>query len=84
MSPEWQDEEWIVLNVPVHAKLTVTVFDKDDGCLNDDYIGCFEIEDLPNYQPPSEGHRILSSYGNYKGSFHLTIESTESNVSKRV
>lgn len=42
LNPIW-NEEWIVRNVLSDAKLTVTIYDKDDGTLGDDYIGKFEI-----------------------------------------
>jgi len=53
--------------------------------LTDDYIGEFEITDLPNYQPPSQGHQIIGKNGVKNGRFFLTIESIESPVeSKRL
>lgn len=76
LSPKWSDEEWIVRNVPNNAKLTVSVFDKDDDSLSDDHVGKFEIKDLPNYQPPPEGHIILTSFNRPNGRFFLKIHST--------
>ncbi|CAF3832275.1 unnamed protein product [Rotaria sordida] len=85
LSPQWKDEEWIIRNVPLNAKLTIEIYDKDDDSLNDDYIGQIEIIDLSNYQAPREGHRILDSFGRYKGRFHLTIQSIEiSELSKKL
>ncbi|CAF2528768.1 unnamed protein product [Rotaria sp. Silwood2] len=83
LSPQWTDEEWIVRNVPLHAKLTINVYDKDDDSLSDDFIGQFEINDLSNYEAPPKGHCILSSLGRQKGRFHLTIQSTESPESSK-
>ncbi|CAF1240772.1 unnamed protein product [Rotaria sordida] len=85
LSPQWKDEEWIIRNVPLNAKLTIEIYDKDDDSLNDDYIGQIEIIDLSNYQAPREGHRILDSFSRYKGRFHLTIQSIElSELSKKL
>ncbi|CAF1416522.1 unnamed protein product [Rotaria magnacalcarata] len=83
LSPKWVDEEWIVRNIPHNAKLTVFVYDKDDNSLNDDFIGQFEIGDLPNYKSLPEGHQILDSNGGDRGHFHLTIESVESPESSK-
>jgi hypothetical protein len=77
-SPKWTDEEWIVRNVPLSAKLVVNVYDKDNDALGDDYIGQFEITDLKNYEAPSKGVPILGTSGQIDGYFHLTIESIES------
>jgi hypothetical protein len=77
LSPEWQDEEWCVRNVPLNAKLSVAVVDKDDDTFgDDDVIGHFEIDDLPNYKAPPEGHYIVGLFNRQNGRFHLTIEST--------
>jgi hypothetical protein len=78
LSPVWNDEEWIVRNIPMKAKLSVVVYDKDDDMLNDDYIGQFEIEDLFNYQAPLTGHAIHDSKGCHQGFFHLKIQSNKS------
>ena len=39
-------------------------------------MGKFEISNLPEYQPPAEGHVILSSSGRPNGRFFLKIQST--------
>ncbi|CAF1309142.1 unnamed protein product [Rotaria sp. Silwood1] len=83
LSPEWNDEEWIVRNVPLNAKLTINIYDKDDDSLSDDHIGQVEITDLPNYQAPSEGHEILGLLDRNRGQFHLTIQSIESSESSK-
>jgi hypothetical protein len=83
LSPKWDDEEWIVRNVPVHAKLTVAIYDKDDDRLVDDYIGQFEISDLSNYRPTREGHLIIGQFGEINGRFHLTIQSTSISAESR-
>ena len=43
LNPVW-DEDWIVRNVPPNAKLSVEIYDKDDGKFGDDYIGKFQID----------------------------------------
>jgi hypothetical protein len=53
--PKWNDEEWIVRNIPRNAKLIVKLYDKYDGKLADDYIARFIIPDLINYNPPLKG-----------------------------
>lgn len=83
LSPKWPDEEWIVRNVPRQAKLTVAVYDKDDGSLSDDFIGEFEIPDLPNYQAPADGHRLIGKFGGKNGRFYLTIQSVESPIESK-
>ncbi|CAF2529367.1 unnamed protein product [Rotaria sp. Silwood2] len=75
--PIWNDEEWIVRNIPPTAKLTVKIYDKDDGKLADDYIGRFIIPDLINYDPPSKGHKIIGVFNQYNGRFHLSIQTTK-------
>jgi hypothetical protein len=77
-TPEWDNEEWIVRNIPLNAKLTIKIYDKDDEKLADDYVGRFEIIDLINYQPPIKGHKIIGPFGQYNGRFQLSIQSIES------
>ncbi|CAF0836537.1 unnamed protein product [Adineta ricciae] len=77
-SPKWENEEWIVRNIPATARLSVTVFDKDDDEPMDDYIGQFEILNVTNYHPPPSGHDILSLTGSKHGQFHLSIQSIQS------
>jgi hypothetical protein len=77
-APEWNDEEWIIRNIPYNAKLTVKLYDKEDGTLTDDYIGQFLIENLINYNPPLEGHKIVGALGQDNGRFHLSIRSMKS------
>ncbi|CAF0762283.1 unnamed protein product [Adineta steineri] len=76
--PVWDDEEWIVRNIPRNAKLTVKLYDKDDEKLADDYIGRFVIDDLINYTPPTKGHKILGAFARNNGRFHLSIQSMRS------
>ena len=68
-APQWDDEEWIVRNIPRRAKLSVVIFDKDDQKLTDDYIGQFEVIDLIDYRAPIDGHKIVDLHGQYRGQF---------------
>ncbi len=77
-TPQWDDEEWIVRNVPRDAKLVVKLYDKDDEQLADDYIGRFLIRDLINYNPPLKGDKIIGAFGQYNGRFHLSIQTMRS------
>lgn len=84
-APKWDDEEWIVRNIPITAKLFVVLFDKDDEKLIDDYIGQFEILNLINYHAPIGGHDIIDLAGHQKGHFHLSVQSIKSSEeSKRL
>lgn len=77
-NPIWENEKWIVRNIPLNAKLTVKVYDKDDDAINDDFIGEFEILNLINYHAPPKGHEILGSFNRQHGYFHLSIHSMPS------
>ncbi|CAF1114364.1 unnamed protein product [Rotaria sordida] len=77
-TPKWNDEKWIVRNIPLNAKLTVKIYDKDDSKILDNYIGGFEILDLINYYAPVKGHQIIDSFNRHHGFFHLSIQSMES------
>ena len=77
-APEWENEEWIVRNIPQQAKLTVQIFDKDDEKPVDDYIGRFVIKDLIDSTPPPKGYKILGAFGQNNGRFHLSIQSQPS------
>jgi hypothetical protein len=70
---KWNNEEWIVRNVPLNAKLSISIYDKNDEKVVDDYIGEFEIPNIINYHAPPGGHVIADS-----GRFHLSIHSTKS------
>ena len=83
LNPTWTDEEWIVRNIPLNAKLVVSIYDRDDDTPNDDYIGQFEIKNLATYQSPDQGHTILDAKHRPSGSFRLTIESSPSPESSR-
>lgn len=84
-SPEWNNEEWIVRNIPSTAKLFVVLFDKDDEKLLDDHIGQFDVNNIINYQAPDGGHKIKDIFGNNHGCFFLSIESMRSSEeSKRL
>ncbi|CAF3304180.1 unnamed protein product [Rotaria socialis] len=75
-TPVWDDEKWIVRNIPFDAKLTVKIFDKDDEKIIDDYIGEFSIVNLINYRAPSIGHEIISPlFARHNGYFHLSVSS---------
>ncbi len=76
--PKWNNEEWIVRNVPLNAKLLVRIYDKDDKKIVDDPIGEFEICNIINYHAPLDGHVIVGSFGRHNGRFHLSIDSTKS------
>ena len=77
-TPKWDDEKWIVRNIPSNAKLSVKIYDKDDDKIVDDYIGEFEIFNLINYHPPSKGHEIIGPSDRHNGYFHLSIHSIQS------
>ncbi|UJR14276.1 hypothetical protein I4U23_001266 [Adineta vaga] len=77
-SPKWDNEQWIVRNIPMTAKLSITLFDKDDEEPTDDYIGRIEILNIMNYHAPPGGHDIISFAGNKHGQFHLSIQSMQS------
>ena len=82
-APQWDDEEWIVRNIPRQARLVVKLFDKDDGKLADDYIGRFVISDLIENKPPEKGYKIIGAFGQYSGRFHLTIQTMQSTEETR-
>ncbi|CAF4378275.1 unnamed protein product [Rotaria sp. Silwood2] len=77
-TPTWDDEKWIVRNIPLNAKLTVKIYDKDDEKILDDYIGGFEVLNLINYHRPPKGHEIIGLLKNHSGYFHLSIHSMKS------
>ncbi|CAF0752841.1 unnamed protein product [Rotaria sordida] len=77
-SPKWNNEEWIVRNIPMNAKLSVTIYDKDDEKVIDDYVGKFEIENIVNYQASEDGHRIIGPLDQYRGRFYLSIDASKS------
>jgi len=77
-TPTWEDEKWIVRNIPSNAKLSVKIYDKDDDKILDDYIGGFEIFNLINYRAPQKGHEIIGLFDRHKGYFHLSIHSIQS------
>ncbi|CAF0765085.1 unnamed protein product [Rotaria sp. Silwood1] len=79
-SPKWNDEQWLVRNIPTSAKLFVTIYDKDDVKITDDYVGLFEIENIVNYQAPEDGHNIIGPLNKYRGRFHLFIEAIKSSI----
>jgi len=50
LSPVW-NEAWKVKNVPNHAaQLEITVMDKDEGTLTDDFIGKVKMDVRPGYR----------------------------------
>ena len=83
LSPTWTNEEWIVRNIPLEAKLVVSIYDRDDDMPTDDYIGQFVVENLPAYKPPEQGHTILDAKNRPCGTFRLTIESSPSPASSQ-
>ncbi|CAF3477388.1 unnamed protein product [Rotaria sp. Silwood1] len=78
LEPSWYDAEWIVRNISRHAELIVTLYDKYDRKLSDDFIGQFIIRDLINYIPSTKGHDIINASNQYNGCFHLSIQSMKS------
>jgi len=72
-APNWNNEKWIVLNIPSKAKLSVNVYNQTNK-----HIGMFEISDLVNYKSASNGHTILDPYGLDNGRFYLSINSMKS------
>ena len=82
-TPKWENETWIVRHIPLNAKLTVKVYDKDDDQLSDDYIGQFEILNLINYHAPEKGHEIIGPFNHQNGYFHLSIQAKESSKESR-
>ncbi|CAF3354738.1 unnamed protein product [Rotaria sp. Silwood2] len=77
-TPKWDDEKWIVRNIPLNAILIVKIYDKDDAKLFDDYIGKFEVLNLINYHASITGHKVIGPFNRYHGFFHLSIQSMES------
>ena len=77
-SPKWNDQEWFVRNIPSTAKLSITVYDKDDKKPKDDYVGKFEILNVMNYEAPPDGHVILGHLNRSCGRFHLSIDAVKS------
>jgi len=69
------NEEWIIRNVPLNAKLFVTVYDKDNDKINDDYIGKFQIDLKPI---TNELIDILGPFDIIRGQFQLSILSIPS------
>ncbi|CAF2925722.1 unnamed protein product [Rotaria sp. Silwood2] len=78
-SPQWNDHEWIVRNIPSTAKLSVSVYDKDDKKPIDDYIGSFKILNIVNYHPHLDGHTIRGILNRDRGRFYLSINAVKSN-----
>ncbi|CAF4180903.1 unnamed protein product, partial [Rotaria sordida] len=79
-TPNWDDGEWIVRNIPRTAKLVIRLYDKDDEKVTDDYFGQFEITDLIDYRSPPNGHTIIGPLGLRHGQFHLSIQSSKTSV----
>lgn len=76
--PNWNNEEWIVRNIPSKAKLVVSVYIKNDQRVVDNHIGDLEIRDIINYNAPPYGHPIVDSSGLHNGRFHLSVHSSKS------
>ncbi|CAF0762924.1 unnamed protein product [Adineta ricciae] len=70
LNPVW-NEEWIVRNVPYAANLCVTVYDKDDDTVHDDYIGKFRIDIVPVHEVSVP---IIGPFKTSRGIFRLSIE----------
>lgn len=68
VTPVW-NEHWFVKNVPQSATLKVKVFDKDDGTVNDDFIGKFKL----GLQEGPREVRIESSFGTEMGIMWLEV-----------
>ncbi|CAF0970628.1 unnamed protein product [Rotaria sordida] len=79
-TPNWDDGEWIVRNIPRTAKLVIRLYDKDDEKVTDDYFGQFEITDLIDYRSPPNGHTIIGPLGLRHGQFHLSIQSSKTSI----
>lgn len=69
LEPKW-DEIWMVKNVPENAILTVDFLDKDEGSLNDDFIGSFSA-------PISTGSKEYTIYSTIRkvvrGTFWMNV-----------
>ncbi|CAF0739367.1 unnamed protein product [Adineta ricciae] len=76
--PIWENEEWIIRNIPRNSSLTIKLYNKDEKKLVDGYIGRFVIPDIVQYQPPQNGHQILGALGQPSGRFFLSIQSMAS------
>ena len=67
---KWNDEEWIIRNIPANARLSIELFYKDDTQISDQCLDKFEIEDMISYRSPQTGQ--------YGGKFHLSIRMKKS------
>lgn len=72
LSPVW-NEPWRVRNVPTSAILHITVMDKDEGAMTDDYIGEFETSIS---EGAKEAEIIGPMFRRDRGTFWLKIDST--------
>jgi hypothetical protein len=70
----------MIRNVPLYGKLSVTVYDKDDDKINDDYIGKFQIELKPI---ENELIDIIGPFKTIRGNFQLSIISIPSSPDTR-
>ncbi|UJR09064.1 hypothetical protein I4U23_013312 [Adineta vaga] len=75
---KWNNEQWIVLNIPSQTKLVVNVYGTDKDNIMNNHLGNFEIADLIHYKAPFDGHAIIDSFGQRHGCFHLSMHSTKS------
>ncbi|KAF8332085.1 uncharacterized protein EI90DRAFT_3195381 [Cantharellus anzutake] len=71
LNPVW-NESWAIRNVPSDAQLIVDVYDKDEGSINDDYIGSFSAP----LDPGAHASALKGVIRNGKGSFgyFITVE----------
>ncbi|KAG8854840.1 hypothetical protein FRB91_003002 [Serendipita sp. 411] len=73
LAPVW-NERWSVKNVPKHAVLEVSVFDKDEGTPLNDYIGKIKT----NIEPGTKDAEIVGpvfKLRRERGTFWLEVES---------
>lgn len=69
LAPVW-NEPWRIKNVPSTATLQVTVMDKDEGAVTDDYIGEFETSVAPGAK---EAEIIGPMFRRDRGTFWLKV-----------
>lgn len=69
LNPVW-NELWNVKNVPGNALLKVEVMDKDEGSINDDYIGSFETTIS---QGSKEVEIVSTIFKKVKGTFWMKV-----------
>ncbi|KXN87035.1 putative ADP-ribosylation factor GTPase-activating protein AGD11 [Leucoagaricus sp. SymC.cos] len=71
LAPVW-NETWYVKNVPTTATLKITVMDKDEGAVTDDFVGEFETSVAAGAK---EAEIVGPLFRRERGTFWLKIDS---------